>query len=222
MPKELPIYDINGTPISGGGTGTGFKLYNPTHSQWIFVSNDVSTRYNMNSEQIAANIAWLSQNAASVYTGGEVPPKLPNIEAQTPEAFCDLIVESHSSPDEQRNYFYAIPVPSPDGVPTYLLYNYAYGQVIFVSNVDKGGDLQVEAHKSLAESRNSFRFVPKNDGYMIQCVGGGHFMSAAGRYLFVSNDKMGGDNVVEAHRSVEDRNVFHFQFATRSADWHMH
>ena len=113
--KELPIYDVDGKPIPGGGTGTGFRLYNPTYRQWMFVSSDVSTRYNINSKQIAANIAWLSQNAASVYTEGVLPPKLPNIDAQGPEALSDLIVESHSNADEQRNYFFAIPVKSVDG-----------------------------------------------------------------------------------------------------------
>ena len=102
-----------------------------------------------------------------------------------------------------------------------MLHNFAYSQVIFISNVDRDGDLQVEAHKSLNESRNMFRFVPKNDGYMIQCVGGDRYIRAAGRYQFVSNDKLGHDNVAEAHRSVENLNVFQFQFATKSPDWYM-
>lgn len=92
----------------------------------------------------------------------------------------------------------------------FQLFNPVYGFTVFVSDKDKiAPDFLVESHEHSFEERNIFYLQKINgvdwNGYVL-------YHSKSGQYLFVSNDKYGKSNYVEAHPYLkEERNCFIFQ-----------
>lgn len=124
----------------------------------------------------------------------------------------DNVLEAHKNL-EGRNLFILVGA-SLDKVKIFHLETEKY---LFISNDKKGGDPVVEAHAVADEERNYMSILPVRDAdnavYIKDHVDG---TPNDGKFLFVSNDKMNGDHVVEAHKfrheDKEDikRNVFMF------------
>ena len=111
----------------------------------------------------------------------------------------DHFVEAHPVPDEERNFFQAI--PDQDGL--FRLFHPATRTFLFVSGDIVNGNLAVQAHVSPDEQRN--RFEP-------QLAENGTFKlhhPSTDMFVFLSNDQKGNDFVIEAHLNrAEIRNNF--------------
>jgi hypothetical protein len=120
----------------------------------------------------------------------------------------DYVVEAHTSPDEERNYFRSESADDNDPTVIRLVHDYS-GLYVFVSNDDDAGDNIVEAHAD-DEFRNTFVVQHVADTDTPFGRGGVYTFhnTQYGRFLFLSNTKKGGDFVIEAHPSDELRNQF--------------
>lgn len=124
----------------------------------------------------------------------------------------DQVVEAHRA-IEDRNKFMLLGT----SLEKVRILHMATGKYLFISNDKKGGDPVVEAHSASEEERNYMTIVKSrvidNVVYIKDHVDG---TPNDGKFLFVSNDKEGGDNVVEAHNFTYDdkedsrRNAFMF------------